>query len=104
MSRIIDSKTEPTTEFLRAIADTPDDGRIRRRYQWTAEVVIEVDDLWVADGFDITDERLSEMVSDGLYNDLCCAHSGVECAVSSARVTSAPDPAIISVEQGGPVP
>jgi hypothetical protein len=35
-----------------------------RFYKWTVE--IEVNEVWVADGFDLTDERLKEMIESEL--------------------------------------
>lgn len=61
------------------------------KLKWTAE--IEVDETWVADGFDLTAERLKEMVT----SDLQWAY-GHEIA---CRIVKAPDPAAIRKLQEG---
>jgi hypothetical protein len=62
-----------------------------KMYTWT--VKISVDEVWVADGFDLTKERITEMVE----SDLCYAIPGeVEC-----EVIEAPDPKEILEKQGG---
>lgn len=60
------------------------------RQKWVIE--IEVDDVWVEDGFDIDDERAHQMLAEHLPyakgNEL------------GAKVVSAPDPAVIRKIQG----
>ena len=59
-------------------------------YKWTVE--IEVVDTWVADGFNLTDERAHSMVN----NDLRWAQgSEIRC-----KVISKPDDEAIAKEQG----
>ncbi len=61
-----------------------------KTYKWTVE--IEVDPLWVADGFDLTTDRLQDM----LMNELRHATS----SEISGAVLKAPDPKQIRAEQG----
>lgn len=61
-----------------------------KMYQWT--VVFSVDPTWVADGFEMTDDRAHSMIQHeimGSYDNEVVA-----------RVTRAPDPKQIQVEQG----
>ena len=60
------------------------------KLKWTAE--IEVDELWVADGFVLTAERLREMV----LSDLCWAY-GHEV---SCRILDGPTPTELALVQG----
>lgn len=60
-------------------------------YKWTVE--IEVDAIWVADGFDLTNERALDM----LAHDLGYANVGTELR---AKVKKAPRRAAILREQG----
>lgn len=62
----------------------------RPRFKWTIE--IEVDPTWVADGFDLDDDRAHEM----LCRELPHAY-GHEL---KARVLSAPKPELIRKAQG----
>lgn len=67
------------------------DARPRRgHYRWTVE--IQVDAVWVADGFEMTDDRIERM----LMNELS---SATEYEVAG-RVLTAPDPDRIAREQG----
>lgn len=62
----------------------------QKRYRW--EVQIDVDAVWVADGFNLTEERLRSMVGRAL------AHAyGHEFAV---KVLRAPPEHAIAIEQG----
>ena len=61
-----------------------------RRFKWTVE--IEVDEKWVADGFDLTEERVVDM----LQNDLRYAYE----SEVGARVLKAPSKKDIRVAQG----
>ncbi len=63
------------------------------RQKWTIE--IEVDDTWVADGFDMDDERAHIM----LHEHLPWARDHE----LEARVTKAPNPNVIRKLQGYPV-
>jgi len=63
----------------------------KKRYKWT--VRFEVDAVWVADGFDLTDERALEM----LARDLNYANVDLELR---AKVLKAPKPNDILWEQG----
>jgi hypothetical protein len=60
------------------------------RFKWTVE--FEVDETWVADGFDLTDERALQM----LANDLSYAY-GHELG---AKVLKAPKPEAVRKAQG----
>lgn len=60
------------------------------KFKWTAE--IEIADCWVMDGFNLTAERLHDI----LWRQLGYAH-GHEIAV---RILQAPDPEEIRREQG----
>lgn len=59
-------------------------------YKWTVE--IQVSDTWVEDGFNLTKDRLHEMVC----NDLVHAH-GSEIEV---KILKAPSAKSIRIEQG----
>ena len=61
------------------------------KLKWTVE--FEVEDVWVADGFELTDERALDMLS----HDLSSAIIGMEL---SAKVISAPTPEEIRRLQG----
>lgn len=61
-----------------------------KRFKWAVE--IEVDETWVEDGFDLTDERAKEMV----MNDLRYAYGNE----ISCKVIAAPNPADIRKAQG----
>lgn len=61
-----------------------------KTYKWVVE--IEIDPLWVADGFDLTDARAHSI----LRGELPYAHSGE----ITTKVLSAPDPKQIRCEQG----
>lgn len=63
---------------------------MKARYRWVVE--IEVDATWVADGFDLTDERAKEMIQ----NELPWAY-GHEV---DAKILKAPPAADIRKEQG----
>lgn len=60
------------------------------KFRWTVE--LEVAEVWVADGFDLTDERAVEM----LNNDLRYAST----YELGAKIIRAPDPAAIRKAQG----
>lgn len=75
---------------LEEASNQMDDGKAARRFRWVVE--IEVDEIWVADGFDLTEDRLEEMV----LADLSFARSD-EVAV---KVLRTPDPAVIREAQG----
>ena len=79
----IDSNTESTGE---------------NTYEWTFTGTIEVSDVWVADGFDLTPERLRELIMDGLQHDLAFARES-ELGVT-AFIQDAPHPQSIRKEQG----
>lgn len=59
-------------------------------YEWTAK--IRVADVWVADGFELTKERLHEMLMEHIG---WCTAGEVE-----AEVVSSPNPEEIRKEQG----
>ncbi len=61
-----------------------------KRYKWTVE--FEVDASWVADGFDLTNDRALDM----LAHDLSYAYIGTEL---SAKVIKAPKREAIRKEQ-----
>jgi hypothetical protein len=61
-----------------------------KSFQWTVE--IEVDETWVADGFDLTDERAHDI--------MCHALPFAYGYEIKARVLSAPDPDTIARAQG----
>lgn len=62
-----------------------------KKYKWTVE--FEVDASWVADGFDLDDDRALDMLS----HDLRYAHIGAEL---DAKVIKAPKREAIRKEQG----
>lgn len=61
------------------------------KFVWWVE--FQVDETWVEDGFDLTDERALEMLS----SDLQFANIGTEL---KARVIKSPDPKVIRRVQG----
>lgn len=61
-----------------------------KRFKWTVE--FEVDETWVADGFDLTDERAKDMIEGQL--GYAYPHE------TSAKVVSAPSPIEIRLAQG----
>lgn len=61
-----------------------------KRYTWTVQITI--DPVWVADGFNITNERAHDIIAHALPHA-----NGHE---FSAKVLSAPDPMQIKCEQG----
>lgn len=62
-----------------------------KKFKWTVE--FEVAEAWVEDGFDLTDERALDMLS----NDLRWANIGTELG---AKVIKAPSPKVIRKVQG----
>lgn len=44
-----------------------------KSFKWTATIEIEVDRTWVADGFDLTTERLDRMLGRMIENELSYA-------------------------------
>ncbi len=67
-----------------------DDPDPKKFYKWTVE--FEVNAVWVADGFDLTDDRAHAMLADHLSH----AHG----SELKARVIKAPDPDKVAREQG----
>lgn len=61
-----------------------------KKFKWVVEFT--VDETWVADGFDLTEERAHEMIQ----NDLRYSYS----TETSAKVITAPDPKLIAKAQG----
>lgn len=61
-----------------------------KRFTWTVQFTVHP--TWVADGFDLTDERALEM----LHNDLAYANEDE----LEAKIISAPDPDEVAMEQG----
>lgn len=61
--------------------------------KWTVEFTVA--DCWVADGFDLTDERAHAILS----NDLCYAHS----TELAAKVIDSPPKEIINDLQSGKI-
>jgi len=61
-----------------------------KRFKWTVE--FEVDETWVADGFDLDNERALDM----LNTDLCMAHG----SELGAKVIKAPEQSAIRKAQG----
>ena len=86
--------TNPTLDKINAEVDSTG----KNQYVWKGKFEITVADLWVADGFNLSDKTLQEMLHDALERWLCCAYAG-EFSVS-ASITSAPNPDSISKEQG----
>lgn len=62
-----------------------------KTFKWTVE--FEVAECWVADGFDMTDRRALDMLS----QDLSYANIGTEL---SAKVKRSPSPKSIAIAQG----
>ena len=65
------------------------------RYRWVAQVTVDVDASWVADGFDLTSDRLRDVLEDNLLPYA----TGDERKVT-ARILRAPDALRIRKEQG----
>lgn len=63
-----------------------------KKVKWVVE--FEVDPVWIADGFDLTEERALSL----LENALPYAHSEAELG---ARIIKAPPPKLIKQLQGG---
>lgn len=62
-----------------------------QKFKWTIE--IEVDEVWVADGFDMTDERALQMLGEHLpYANMTYE--------LKARVIGFPDPDLVARTQG----
>ena len=87
---------DEVTAFLEKLASgvgTSKTSAAKTTYKWTVE--FEVAAAWVADGYDMDDERAREM----LASDLSYAY-GNEVA---ARVIEAPDADALRIERGGKV-
>ena len=78
--------------------DTDNDSTGKNTYEWTFTGTIEVSDVWVADGFNLTNARLRQIIMEGLQNDLAFAHTS-ELGVT-ATIVDAPHPQSIRKEQG----
>jgi len=63
---------------------------MKTKFKWTVE--FEIDPVWVADGFNLTDENANLMI----LSFLSFARSDEV----NAKVIKAPDPALIRKEQG----
>lgn len=98
--RIIDSNTEVTKELLKEIRKD-EDGANHRIYRWEVSATIDVQGNWVMDGFDLTPERLQQILKDALEADLSFSYE-TETGVSNCIVESAPDLCLIRAEQGYP--
>ncbi len=61
-----------------------------KKFKWTVEFT--VDEIWVADGFDLDESRAEDMLS----NDLSCATS----SEMSAKIIKAPTKKSIRTAQG----
>jgi hypothetical protein len=61
-----------------------------KRFKWVVE--IEVDEKWVAGGFDLTEERMMRMLQDGL----CFSYSNE----TGAKILKAPSKKAIRIAQG----
>lgn len=68
-------------------------------YIWKAEFTLTVVPCWVADGFDLTEERLNDILQEAFSSHLGWSYEGE--VVTKGTVTAAPDPARIREEQGG---
>jgi len=98
--------TETAETLLELVEDNEDPGhhdavaRVGGYVQATTElpfrwlVEIEVDPLWVGDGFELTADRLEDMLS----RELSSARAGEY----AGRILSAPDPARVRCVQGYP--
>lgn len=64
--------------------------RSKRRFRWTVE--IEVDETWIADGFNLTQDRLTQMI----LSDLNFAYPHEV----GARIVKSPDAKLIRAAQG----
>lgn len=61
-----------------------------KTYKWTVEIT--VDPIWVADGFNLTEDRLLDILQQEL--GFVCSHE------VGGKVLKAPDPKQIRAEQG----
>ncbi len=80
--------------------DPSKDSTGKNRYRWTFKATVEVSDVWVADGFDLTQDRLDLLIENAVAHALSFANSSEYSA--SAKVLTAPDPISIRREQGFP--
>lgn len=67
-------------------------------FTWKASLTLTIDPVWVADGFDLAEERLNRILREAFENELPFATEG-EVEVSGT-VTQAPDPKAVRREQG----
>lgn len=82
-TEIIEPSFDQATNFT-------DEGKPCRKFKWVVE--IEVDEIWVMDGFDLSEERIKTMI----LRDLSQARNNeVNC-----RVLKTPDPEEIRKTQG----
>lgn len=96
--RIINASTEASDALLSAIEADEKGECGARKYKWGFTGTITVDATWVMDGFELTQERLQEIIERGLMADLSFAREE-EVSVTS-NIISAPDSRIIKAEMG----
>jgi hypothetical protein len=70
----------------------------KNQYQWTFTGTVTVSDVWVADGFNLTPERLQRIIQDAFVSELGFADHGE--VMTTSMVTGSPDPMTIRKEQG----
>lgn len=68
-------------------------------FVWRAEFTLTVAPVWVADGFDLTEERLNRILEEAFSNELGFATEDE--VLVAGKVTKAPAPSAIRKEQGG---
>lgn len=79
------------------------DGAGMPMFKWRFEATLEVSATWVMDGYDLTPQRLQEMLEDAIGRELGYARDD-EVKVSGL-IRTAPDPRQIQITQGYlPVP
>ena len=84
----------PTPDQIRTDLDPQGD----RAYRWTFTGTITVTDVWVADGFDLTQEKLKDLIEEGLSGVL--GYARPDEYEATAQITATPDPKAIRREQG----
>lgn len=71
----------------------------KNSYVWIFKGTFEVSDVWIADGFNLTPERLQRILESALETELGWANCETELKTTS-QVLTAPNPDSIRKEQG----
>jgi len=97
--QVIDHNTKPTPELIEKIRNTEDNGEVNRQYKWSFSGTFLLDDRWVMDGFELTQERFQQILESAFLEELSYA-SDDEMKIT-CEVTHSPDQKLIRTEQGG---